>query len=63
MAALPRGVRHMPAHLSHGAQKELVEAIRDVVRAAPLYVPAMPGTGKLEDRADAVTGTARKILV
>jgi GST-like protein len=26
-------------------------------------VPVMPGTGKLEDRADAVTGTARKMLV
>ena len=26
-------------------------------------VPAMPGTGKLEDRADAVTESARKILV
>jgi hypothetical protein len=26
-------------------------------------IPTMPGTGKLEERADAVTDSARKILV
>ncbi|RUM98626.1 alpha-ketoglutarate-dependent dioxygenase AlkB [Pseudaminobacter arsenicus] len=43
---LPSGVRHLPFHLDQAAQEALVEAIRDVVHAAPLYVPAMPKTGK-----------------
>lgn len=43
---LPGGVRHIPFYLDLPAQEALVEAIRDVVRAAPLYVPAMPKTGK-----------------
>lgn len=46
MAALPRGVRYVPGHLSPAMQRELVEAIRRVVRAAPLYAPTMPKTGK-----------------
>jgi alkylated DNA repair protein (DNA oxidative demethylase) len=46
MTALPRGVRHMPGHLPAAMQRELVEAVREVVRAAPLYVPTMPKTGK-----------------
>ncbi|MEQ1951554.1 alpha-ketoglutarate-dependent dioxygenase AlkB [Mesorhizobium sp. CN2-181] len=46
MLALPKGVRHMPGYLSHEMQKDLVEAIRDVVRAAPLYTPTMPKSGK-----------------
>ncbi|MFI0846674.1 alpha-ketoglutarate-dependent dioxygenase AlkB family protein [Mesorhizobium sp. IMUNJ 23232] len=46
MLVLPKGVRHMPGYLSHAAQKEIVEAIRNVVRAAPLYTPAMPKSGK-----------------
>jgi alkylated DNA repair protein (DNA oxidative demethylase) len=46
MLVLPKGVRHMPGYLSHAAQEEIVEAIRDVVRAAPLYTPAMPKSGK-----------------
>ncbi len=36
----------MPGYLSRPAQEALVEAIREVVQAAPLYVPAMPRTGK-----------------
>lgn len=43
---LPRGVRHMPGFLDRPAQEALVEDIRAVVQAAPLYVPAMPRTGK-----------------
>ncbi|WP_315918399.1 alpha-ketoglutarate-dependent dioxygenase AlkB [Mesorhizobium sp. SP-1A] len=46
MLALPEGVRHMPGYLSAEAQAALLEDIRAVVRAAPLYVPAMPRTGK-----------------
>ena len=46
MLVLPKGVRHMPGYLSQPAQEEIVEAIRDVVRAAPLYTPAMPKSGK-----------------
>jgi alkylated DNA repair protein (DNA oxidative demethylase) len=43
---LPPGVRHMPGRLDRGEQEALVEEIRAVVAAAPLYVPAMPRTGK-----------------
>ncbi|WP_235897677.1 alpha-ketoglutarate-dependent dioxygenase AlkB family protein [Neoaquamicrobium microcysteis] len=43
---LPHGVRHIPDHLDRAAQEALVEDIRAVVQAAPLFVPAMPRTGK-----------------
>ncbi|MBA3448384.1 MAG: alpha-ketoglutarate-dependent dioxygenase AlkB [Pseudaminobacter sp.] len=46
MQVLPRGVRHLPFYLDAAAQEALVGDIRAVVRAAPLYVPAMPRTGK-----------------
>ncbi|MDI6027462.1 alpha-ketoglutarate-dependent dioxygenase AlkB [Corticibacterium sp. UT-5YL-CI-8] len=46
MLVLPKGVRHMPGFLSREVQEGLVEDIRAVVQAAPLYVPAMPRTGK-----------------
>jgi alkylated DNA repair protein (DNA oxidative demethylase) len=46
MLVLPKGVRHMPGYLGHAAQQVLVADIRKVVRAAPLYTPAMPRTGK-----------------
>ena len=46
MTALPDGVRYFPGFLDSAAQQALLEAVRAVVRAAPLYVPAMPGTGK-----------------
>jgi alkylated DNA repair protein (DNA oxidative demethylase) len=36
----------MPGFLDRSAQEALVEAVRDIVRDAPLYVPAMPKTGK-----------------
>jgi len=46
MLVLPRGVRHIPGYLDRTAQEALVETIRGVVAAAPLYVPSMPRTGK-----------------
>ena len=46
MLVLPRGVRHIPGYLDGEAQKALVDEIRAVVQAAPLFVPAMPRTGK-----------------
>ena len=46
MQVLPKGVRHIPGYLDRSRQEELVKVIRDVVAAAPLYVPEMPKTGK-----------------
>jgi alkylated DNA repair protein (DNA oxidative demethylase) len=46
MLALPEGVRHIPGFLDNTAQEALLEDIRAVVAAAPLYTPAMPRTGK-----------------
>lgn len=46
MNVLPKGVRHIPVHLSRGEQVALVDAVREVVAAAPLYRPEMPRTGK-----------------
>ncbi|MDN2578842.1 alpha-ketoglutarate-dependent dioxygenase AlkB [Aquibium sp. ELW1220] len=46
MIVLPRGVKHIPGHLDVEAQRALVEEIRAVVAAAPLYRPEMPRTGK-----------------
>ena len=36
----------MPGYLGRDEQAALVEDIRQVVQAAPLYVPTMPGSGK-----------------
>lgn len=46
MNVLPRGVKHIPGFLDVEAQRALVEEIRAVVAAAPLYTPEMPRTGK-----------------
>jgi len=46
MHRLPDGVRHLPGFLELATQKALVEDIRAVVAAAPLYTPEMPRTGK-----------------
>lgn len=46
MKQLPEGVRHLPGLLDTAAQTALVEDIRQIVAEAPLYVPAMPRTGK-----------------
>lgn len=46
MTDLPDGFLHRPAYLDIEAQRSLVEDIRTVVEAAPLYRPEMPRTGK-----------------
>ncbi len=46
MQVLPKGVRHIPHCLDHTTQQALVDDIRKVVQAAPLYVPTMPRSGK-----------------
>ncbi len=46
MKTLPDGFRHLPDYLDLPKQRALVEDIREVVRAAPLYTPEMPRTGK-----------------
>jgi alkylated DNA repair protein (DNA oxidative demethylase) len=46
MATLPNGIRHLPGYLDRAAQEHLVDVIRHIVAEAPLYIPAMPGTGK-----------------
>ncbi len=43
---IAEGVRLFPARLDAGAQGALVEALRRVVREAPLFQPVMPKTGK-----------------
>lgn len=46
MKAPPHGFRHLPGYLDVPQQRALVEEIRAVVLAAPLYTPEMPRTGK-----------------
>ncbi|MDK4733506.1 alpha-ketoglutarate-dependent dioxygenase AlkB [Rhizobium sp. CNPSo 3490] len=46
MPELLNGIRHLSGYFDRARQAELVEVIRAVVAEAPLYVPAMPGTGK-----------------
>ena len=46
MMVLPKGVRHIPGALDREAQQALLGDIRTVLTEAPLYVPAMPKTGK-----------------
>lgn len=46
MKSLPAGVRHIPMCLSFDEQRSLLEAVRGIVSAAPLYTPVMPRTGK-----------------
>jgi alkylated DNA repair protein (DNA oxidative demethylase) len=43
---LPAGIRYLPDHFDRIAQQALVDDIRRIVEAAPLYTPAMPKTGK-----------------
>jgi alkylated DNA repair protein (DNA oxidative demethylase) len=43
---LSNGILHLPAYLDRIRQESLVETIRAIVADAPLFVPAMPGTGK-----------------
>ena len=46
MITLAPGLRYFAGHFDRGAQSALVEAIRGVVRSAPLFTPKMPRTGK-----------------
>lgn len=46
MIELAPGLVYRPAHFTRPQQEALVEAIRQVVRAAPLFKPRMPRTGK-----------------
>ncbi|TPW32594.1 alpha-ketoglutarate-dependent dioxygenase AlkB [Martelella alba] len=43
---LPDGFDYLPDHLDRADQQQLLDEIRAVVAKAPLYVPAMPRTGK-----------------
>ena len=43
---LPPGMRHYPGFLDPATQRALLDDIRVAVAAAPLFVPAMPRTGK-----------------
>lgn len=43
---LPAGARHLPGHFDRTAQERLVEMVRGVVAAAPLYTPVMPRWGR-----------------
>jgi alkylated DNA repair protein (DNA oxidative demethylase) len=40
------GVRHYPGYLDRNAQAALLDELREVLRAAPLFTPRMPRTGK-----------------
>lgn len=42
---LPDGLRFFPGYLDRQSQEKLVSDIRQVVTAAPLFVPEMPRTG------------------
>ena len=46
MHELPAGFRYLPEYLDRPAQEAMVEEIRAVVAAAPLFAPRMPKTGK-----------------
>ena len=46
MLVLPDGVHHVPAFLEAEEQRALLDDIRAIVAQAPLFVPAMPRTGK-----------------
>jgi alkylated DNA repair protein (DNA oxidative demethylase) len=40
------GLRLCPGYLDRGAQEEALKALREVMRAAPIYTPRMPNSGK-----------------
>ena len=42
----PSGLRHIPGFWDEAAQRRVVEGLRDLLRAAPLFTPVMPRTGK-----------------
>lgn len=46
MLEISSGIRHFPGYLDRGQQETMVDTIREIVSAAPLFTPVMPGTGK-----------------
>ncbi|RCS22328.1 alpha-ketoglutarate-dependent dioxygenase AlkB [Phyllobacterium salinisoli] len=46
MTDLPTGLRYLPDYFDRTGQQTLVEAIRNIVTEAPLFIPTMPKTGK-----------------
>lgn len=46
MLTLPEGFRHFPHYLPLDEQLAIVDEIRDVVAAAPLFLPVMPRSGQ-----------------
>lgn len=46
MQVLPKGIHFIPGYLDRAAQQALLDDLREVVEAAPLYRPKMPRTGK-----------------
>ncbi|WP_413710604.1 alpha-ketoglutarate-dependent dioxygenase AlkB family protein [Rhizobium sp. Rhizsp82] len=46
MLEISSGIRHFSGYLDRPAQEAMVETIRQIVSAAPLFTPVMPGTGK-----------------
>ncbi len=43
---MPAGVRLLPGYLDRSAQEVLLQEVRAVVSAAPLFTPVMPRSGK-----------------
>ena len=43
---MAKGMRLIPGHLDRPAQEAALAAIREVIRAAPLFTPRMPKSGK-----------------
>lgn len=43
---LAEGLELFSGYLDRGTQEKLIEAVREIVAAAPLFVPEMPRTGK-----------------
>lgn len=43
---LPEGVRLIPSYLDPAAQQALIGDIREIVRQAPFFAPAMPRSGR-----------------
>jgi len=45
-SSAPTGLRLFPGFLDRDQQEQLVAALRDVIRRAPLFTPTMPSSGK-----------------
>lgn len=46
MTGLPEGLKYLAGYLDRATQESIVNLVREVVVAAPLYVPVMPGSGR-----------------